>query len=270
MITDLLTVHAAFFSLFGTAISTAGFVVPVSYAGASRDNFSELVQEVYPSVAIQDYAPLDLKEMWCVSGERTFYNERDTDGDGINDTADEIGDPSFFEFRYDVSSATKDFKASQALLSWFYRKFPRFGTIEIAGERYSYERTSVDLPRSDGVFEHSHEFKLKIWYYAEDPIVVVLATEVKTSLVQGDVLGDPADPLKSLGLGVGTTLIEHRNQYPFTNQSQVQIAHYMGRLLTVTVYDLAGNEVEADITALDLNTILIHFSQPLTGTVVLT
>lgn len=178
MITSTLPVHAAFFSLFSPIITVDEFSAPVHYAGAARDNFSELRREQYPVVSIQDYAPMDLNEMWCVSGERTFYNERDTNNDGIDDTADEIGDPSFYEFRYDVSVATKDFKASQAFLSWFYRKFPRLGTIEIEGRRYSYERTTVDLPRSDGVIEHSHEFKLKIWYYAEDPTVVVLTTQV--------------------------------------------------------------------------------------------
>lgn len=184
MINDTSVVHAAFFALFGDSIPLPKRSVPVDYARKSAENFAEGQHERYPLVVIQDYAPEDDPELWSVSGEKVFLNARDTDGDGVNDTADEYGDESMFVFRYDVSQTSKDFIESQQLLSWFYQEFPRWGTIEIDGFRYSMVRETRDVMRSDGVFEYNHEFKLTVNFDAQKPKEVALVTVATTNLAQ--------------------------------------------------------------------------------------
>jgi hypothetical protein len=58
--------------------------------------------------------------------------------------------------------------------------------------------------------------------------------------------------------------------YPFENQDSVLLTHNRGRYVGVTCYDQDGNQVDGSLSQPDLNTIQLIFSQPLSGTVVLT
>jgi hypothetical protein len=57
--------------------------------------------------------------------------------------------------------------------------------------------------------------------------------------------------------------------YPFEQQSEVAISHNRGRYVRATCYDVNGTQVEGALTQPDLNTIQLIFSQPFSGTVVL-
>ena len=55
----------------------------------------------------------------------------------------------------------------------------------------------------------------------------------------------------------------------FTEARVVTFSHMRGRLVIARVYLIDGLEIMGDVVALDLNTIEVSFSQPLTGTLVL-
>lgn len=57
--------------------------------------------------------------------------------------------------------------------------------------------------------------------------------------------------------------------WPFTNQQNVRIRHNLGRHVVVDIYDEDGDAIEGTVNTIDLNTIEVVFSQPLSGTVVL-
>jgi hypothetical protein len=57
--------------------------------------------------------------------------------------------------------------------------------------------------------------------------------------------------------------------YAFTNESQVLITHNLGRLVQVQVTGTDGQPMEGSVSYPDLNTVMISFSPPTSGTVVL-
>lgn len=55
----------------------------------------------------------------------------------------------------------------------------------------------------------------------------------------------------------------------FSDASQIEITHNMGKRPAITVIDTAGDEVEGDYTFIDINTVMVSFSAPFSGKVVL-
>ena len=58
--------------------------------------------------------------------------------------------------------------------------------------------------------------------------------------------------------------------YSFTNSLSYTIVHNMGRHVSVQVYDLGGQLIDPDVSDVTLNSLTLNFSQPVSGTVVLT
>lgn len=55
---------------------------------------------------------------------------------------------------------------------------------------------------------------------------------------------------------------------PFTTPSDTwEFVHNLNKKVAVTIEDLDGNDMEGDVEWVDLNIIVIHFSQPVTGIV---
>lgn len=53
----------------------------------------------------------------------------------------------------------------------------------------------------------------------------------------------------------------------FTNQSIVLVVHSLGHLANPQIFNLQGEEIEGAITASDINSFTVTFSQPLSGTI---
>lgn len=46
-----------------------------------------------------------------------------------------------------------------------------------------------------------------------------------------------------------------------------EVVHNLNKMVSVTIEDLDGNDMEGDVEWVDLNIIVIHFSQPVSGSV---
>lgn len=46
-----------------------------------------------------------------------------------------------------------------------------------------------------------------------------------------------------------------------------EVLHNLNKMVAVTIEDLDGNDMEGDVEYVDLNIIVIHFSQPVSGSV---
>lgn len=57
--------------------------------------------------------------------------------------------------------------------------------------------------------------------------------------------------------------------HSFSNTSTVSVAHNLAKRPSVTVIDSAGDEVEGDINYVDMNNLIITFSAPFSGVVIL-
>lgn len=75
---------------------------------------------------------------------------------------------------------------------------------------------------------------------------------------------DPANPVISASPGLGGDL---NYTADFTNQTSYTVNHNLGKYPAVTVIDSAGDEVIGDVEYLDLNTLRVVFSAPLSGRV---
>jgi hypothetical protein len=55
----------------------------------------------------------------------------------------------------------------------------------------------------------------------------------------------------------------------FTFEDTVDVQHNLGKYPAVTVFDSAGEEVEGEVDHIDINRLIISFTNPFTGMVIL-
>ena len=156
--------------------------VPIVYYKKSATDYSEGERESYPKVSVQDYMPT-YNDMWHNYPEgvsKRLAGYRDEDGDGKIDTVDWIPDPFMMEFRFLVSCAAKSSLEFYVLTDYFNTKFGKKGTFsfnkipvigtEPIADYVDYSVTPNEIERSDGVYEASYDFVLKVWVQAKDKV----------------------------------------------------------------------------------------------------
>lgn len=81
---------------------------------------------------------------------------------------------------------------------------------------------------------------------------------------------------KPINVQVGETVqinyvtgLDLHYEQEFTDEDEFTITHNMGKYPAITVIDTAGDEVEGDYTYIDINTLVVSFSAPFSGKVVL-
>lgn len=94
----------------------------------------------------------------------------------------------------------------------------------------------------------------------KDEGVVAVETGAATVISMG--IQGPAGPQGPPGPGDKNFVLA------FTNQASVTVAHNLGKRPAVAVEDSAGDEVEGDVSYLDLNTISVNFSASFTGRII--
>jgi hypothetical protein len=150
------------------------FTADVAYARQGSDGYAETSLERYPIVSIQEYAPEFLDEWHNDAGNvaKRYSLLKDTDNDGSFDTVSWVKDPFFMQFRFDVSTATKNFIQHKDFSEYFIRTFGKAGTFPFNYEPISnqadyveYRVQGTNIERTDGVFETNYEFNLKCFVY---------------------------------------------------------------------------------------------------------
>jgi hypothetical protein len=187
MLSSVSQVNEQFFALFsGIKIKDHGtgalIDVPVRYARKSAYDYTEEQEnQVYPCIAIQDYAPT-LRDEWWV--EFKEYSG------GLSDdelTAYLYRRPVWMDFRYDVSIAAKSYFQINALKDVFTRFMlePSFlfnksviDDEDSVGDVVPFTVRITDVPRTDGVQEVNYEFTLQVWLYAVEPREVAVIQKV--------------------------------------------------------------------------------------------
>lgn len=99
------------------------------------------------------------------------------------------------------------------------------------------------------------------------PIVgeVIATVEVNIPGIQGPG-GPQGDPGVQGEPGAGG---DKNYQQAFTFQSTVTVTHNLGKYPSVTVFDSAGSEIEGSIEYVDINTLIVTFTNPFTGMIIL-
>ena len=185
MLTSIQQVNSEFFRLFHNLKIPVGNetkLINSRYARkSSKDYVEEQENQVYPCVAIQDYAPT-LKDEWFVDMK---YYLGDISDDKL--TGYLFQRPVWMEFRYDVSVASKSYTEYLAMQDYFLQKYlsdvamlfnRKLSGEDEVGDVIPYEIRSTDIPRTDGVYETNYEFTLSVWLYATEPKEVDLIQKV--------------------------------------------------------------------------------------------
>lgn len=181
MFHKIIDVHTAVFKYFSERISEE-LGVSVRYARKSSHDYSEeQPQQVYPCVAIQDYAPVP-KENWWIEY-KAFHRATSVDGK----TGYLYYLPLWMDFRYDVSIASKSYTEYLRLQQWFLENTIaedeitlesfKVGGVE-TGEPIPIATRAQDVPRTDGVYETSYEITFSVWLYVREPVGIETVQEV--------------------------------------------------------------------------------------------
>lgn len=209
MLHSILEVNTEFFKIFaGPELKTPVTIsmyrgnpvqVPVIYAKESSDDWSEVTDERYPIISIQDYQP-EFHDDWhndpnatrTLRGAYNYLEGNDTDK---FDTGAIINDPFLLNFRYEVHTATKKKAELFGLKDWFLTTFNKKGTFifnkrtydgdQEIGDFVSYTMTPNDIPRSDGVNEVMYEFVIKAFVQFKEIEELTLVNTINTNLNQG-------------------------------------------------------------------------------------
>lgn len=185
MLTTIRQVNEEFFRKFyGLRIPVGGVEKPIlcRYARkSSYDYVEEQSNQVYPCIAIQDYAPTPKKE-WFIDM-KAYFGGKSLDGL----TGYLCQRPIWMEFRYDVSIVAKSYNDFIAMQDYFMENFV-YGKRFIFNEKLSGEDTvgdivpysirETDIPRTDGVFETNYEFTCSVWLYPQKPEEVTLIQNI--------------------------------------------------------------------------------------------
>lgn len=158
------------------------------YKKSAEDYTEEDPNQVYPCIAVQNYTPT-LKDEWFVDmkeyfgglssdGQRGFLYRR----------------PVWFEFRYDVSIASKSYNDHTALADYFQSHFvcgklqflfnKRLDGELAVGDVVPFTVRATDIPRIDGVYETNYEFTLSAWLYLVEPEEVATIQQAILELIQ--------------------------------------------------------------------------------------
>jgi hypothetical protein len=200
-INSIKTVHAEFFKVFlGTPIviqqkannsaNKVNFTVPVVFASASGNDYSQKPVEVFPVISIQDYIPVP-STRWKQNWMEYIDGYTDTNNDGVFDEANIYQEPIELEFRYDVSIATKSRGDYDQLIDYMFKTFGVEGPLMFlavqlpdttVGIPIWYKVTTTPVYRTDGVTEVNYEFKFNCFVDIKDPQTVQLIDKLNVTL----------------------------------------------------------------------------------------
>jgi hypothetical protein len=165
----------------------------IRFIKSSRD-YSEEEMEKYPAVVIANRLPVQRKD---INHRNDFEidNFVDTDTDGEEDKASKVRRALAYEFKYDVSVATKSESESQAFEQYFFNRFDMeegvflfnkkpLPLIDPIGDYVPY-KIEVDEPiRTDGIFETIFTFFLYPWVDHKPDEQFDLLTSINIGLYQ--------------------------------------------------------------------------------------
>ena len=173
MFHKIIDVHTAVFKYFSERISEE-LGVNVRYARKSSFDYSEeQPQQIYPCVAIQDYAPVPRENWWIEY--KPFHRATSEDGK----TGYVYYLPLWMDFRYDISIASKSYKDYLRMQQWFLENTIAEDEITLesfvvggmeTGEPISITTRTQDIPSTDGVYETNYEITFAVWLYAREPV----------------------------------------------------------------------------------------------------
>ncbi|MCX6257972.1 MAG: hypothetical protein NTW49_08785 [Bacteroidia bacterium] len=114
-------------------------------------------------------------------------------------------------------------------------------------------RTVTDITERDGIKPQRLE------------LYMLVCTESDGKMYRLVNISDPLTPQNWEEVILNNTPLE----YPFENQTMIQIEHNQDRLVNVRVLNTVGNPVEADVQLINHNTVTIGFSEVMSGTIII-
>lgn len=193
MLSSIRQVNEEFFRTFyGLKVNIGGMekMLPCRYARkSSKDYVEEQETQVYPCIAIQDYAPM-LKREWYIDM-KSYFGGKSLDGL----TGYLYKRPIWMEFRYDVGVASKSYNEFLTIQDYFMRHFvygvrfvfnKHLGGDDLVGDIVPYTVRDNDIPRNDGVFEKNYEFTCSVWLYPVEAEEVDLIQAIVLRTQQGE------------------------------------------------------------------------------------
>lgn len=204
MLTSIRQVNSEFFRTFyGLKIDVEGTekTIMCRYAKKSGQDYAEEQEnQVYPCIAIQDYAPT-IKTEWYVDMKAYFGGKSLDCLKGYLYMR-----PIWMEFRYDVSIAAKSYNDFLAMSDYFMENFvygvrfifnKQLSGEDLVGDIVPYTIRQNDIPRTDGVHETNYEFTCSVWLQPQKPQEIDLIKAIvigyqgeKTTIATKDVLQD--------------------------------------------------------------------------------
>lgn len=189
MIDSLENVNFNFFKLFAgetlkdpiqlTTHLGDSFDVKVMYFKESSIDYTSTSKETYPVISIQEYLP-EFNDDWHndpTNVVKRYSALKDLDSDGLFDTVSWIKDPFYMTYRFDVSTATKDYHQNKAMINYMFVKYGNKGSLSFnsvdnfdLADFVDYTVNSTDIERSDGVMETNYEFTIKCWVHITEVV----------------------------------------------------------------------------------------------------
>ena len=196
MLTSIRQVNEEFFKLFfNTKIISKGVEKQVNFRYAKKSSYDyteEQDNQIYPCIAVQDYAP-NIEEGYV--DYNTYSGAEDLDKlKGYIFTR-----PIHLEFRYDVSIAAKSYNDFLALQDHFNKEYvcntgfifnAKFEGEDYVGDVVQSSVRATDIPRTDGVMETNYEFTVKAWVHVIEAKEVELVQKIILKAKQTDLQGN--------------------------------------------------------------------------------
>lgn len=191
MLTTIRQVNEQFFRIFyGLKMPIGGEekTILCRYARkSSKDYVEEQENQIYPCIAIQDYAP-NPKSEWFIDMHQYCGG---VSLDGL--TGYLFLRPIWMNFRYDVSIATKSYAEYLDMQDYFMKNYvygkrfifnKQLTGEDTVGDIVPYEIRETDIPRTDGVYETNYEFTLSVWLYPKSAEEVNLVKDIVVNLIR--------------------------------------------------------------------------------------
>lgn len=191
MLTTIRQVNEQFFRIFyGLKMPIGGEekTILCRYARkSSKDYVEEQENQIYPCIAIQDYAP-NPKSEWFIDMHQYCGG---VSLDGL--TGYLFLRPIWMSFRYDVSIATKSYAEYLDMQDYFMKNYvygkrfifnKQLTGEDTVGDIVPYEIRGTDIPRIDGVYETNYEFTLSVWLYPKSAEEVNLVKDIVVNLIR--------------------------------------------------------------------------------------
>lgn len=147
--------------------------VPMRYARKSANDYTEeQAQQVYPVISVYDHE-VRPSEDWSLTGHKYVKNYREDEG-----KATTYFEPSYMQYRFDVSIACKEPLQYWALEDYMHKRF--IGTDKLLLDRelilgyevaipVLIETTPQFIPRQDGVHECNYEIVFNAFTRGKEP-----------------------------------------------------------------------------------------------------